>query len=682
MWLRLACSVLKKNWALEKTNQEFGTTRELELGESLVEALGLDDMILDVSIYANRPDCMSMLGVAREVAAIAGTQIRCPAIDYVETDPHISELTSVQVENSKKCPRYTAKLLGNINIGPSPLWMQMRLRAAGMRPINNVVDITNYVMLELGQPLHAFDFHRLKENRIVVRTAGPGETIVTLDGETRALNSSMLVICDAEDPKCIAGVMGGEDSEVTEETTTILLESANFQGVSIRRTSRSLGLSSESAARFEKGIDPHGTVFASHRAAHLLESIVGAKVYSGMIDKSVVDDREPEIQLCPRRVNDLLGVKVPKDDMITILTSLGFGVEPSSEVLQVTVPSYRGDIEIEADLVEEIARIWGFDKIPTTFPRGETTIGGQGKSLELSDYVREVLVGAGLKESITYSFIRPDSNDRLLRSGDPEMIKIQNPISEDWSAMRHSLLPGLLSTISINANRQQSRVALFEIGAVYLGEVPLTTQPKEELRLGIALWGNRHEPNWANPDEKYDFFDVKGLLELLFRGTSFQGSVGENASLHPGRQGQVTYEGEEIATFGEVHPAVLRNFRISDRAYVAEVRLDLLTKHYGRTVQFESLPKFPSVERDLAVVVNAQQPVGELMDVLQKEGGEILKSVRVFDVYQGKPIPAGQKSVAFSLRFQADRTLVEKEVNTVIEHLVTVLNTQFGAEIR
>jgi phenylalanyl-tRNA synthetase beta chain len=312
---------------------------ELEVGQSLVEALGLDDMILDVSIYANRPDCMSMLGVAREVAAIAGTQIRYPAIDHVETDAHITELTSVHVENSKKCPRYTAKLLDNINIGPSPLWMQMRLRAAGMRPINNVVDITNYVMLELGQPLHAFDFHRFKENRIVVRTAKPGETIVTLDGETRVLNSSMLVICDAENPKCIAGIMGGEDSEVTAETTTILLESANFEPVSIRRTSRSLGLSSESAARFEKGIDPHGTEFAAHRAAHLLESIAGAKVYSGTIDKSVVDDRKQEIELCPRRVNDLLGVKVPKDDMITILKSLGFEVEPfpSNESLHQTL---------------------------------------------------------------------------------------------------------------------------------------------------------------------------------------------------------------------------------------------------------------------------------------------------------------------------------------------------------
>ena len=655
---------------------------DLEIGQCLVEALGLDDMILDVSVYANRPDCMSMLGVAREVAAIGGTQIRYPAIDYVENDQHISELTSVQVENDKKCSRYTAKLLGDLKIGSSPLWMQMRLRAAGMRPINNVVDVTNYVMLELGQPLHAFDYNQLKENRVVVRTAKPGETIVTLDGETRTLNESMLVICDAEDPKCIAGVMGGQDSEVTEDTTTILLESANFEAVSVRRTSRKLGLASESAVRFEKGIDPHGTVFAAHRAAHLLERIAGAKAYSGIIDQSAVEDRKAEIELCPNRVNELLGVKVPKDDMITILKGLDFEVKPSSDTLIVTVPSYRRDIEIEADLVEEIARIWGFEKIPTTFPVGVTTIGGQGPLLQLSDYVREVLVGAGLYEALTYSFIRPDSNARLLRNKEPEMIKIQNPISEDLSAMRHSLLPGLLSAVSTNANRQQSRAALFEIGSVYLGEVPLKTQPLEELRLGIVLWGNRHDLNWAHPEEKFDFFDVKGLLELLFQSMPFEWETGQNDSLHPGRQGRVIYNGEEIAYYGEVHPAVLRNFRVPDRAYVAEVRLEPAAEYFGRVVEFKDLPRFPSVDRDLAVVVDALQPVGELVSLLQEEGGDILKSVTVFDVYQGKPIPADRKSVAFSLHFQADRTLVEKEVNDVMEHLIELLSTMFGAEIR
>lgn len=655
---------------------------DLQSGEPLVDALGLDDVILDISVYANRPDCMSIIGIAREVAALTKGELRLPAVDYVELDTSITEQTSVSVEDKERCTRYTAALAKGVTLAESPLWMQMRLKGAGMRPINNVVDITNYVMLETGQPLHAFDFEKLAEGRLVIRRAEPKETIVTLDGEERELTTEMLVICDAKDPKCIAGVMGGLDSEVTQQTSTILLETANFAALGTRRTCRHLGLSSESSSRFEKGVDPNGTIFASKRALHLLQDLAGAQVYAGHIDINSVSDQETVIDLKLSEVTRLLGVTIAKHTIIDILERLEFKVEElTSELLRVAVPSHRGDCEIAADLIEEVVRIWGLENLHTTLPADTSSSGGQGKELDVADHVRQVLVGAGLMEALSYSFGRPDNNDRLLRFNQP-MIEVQNPISEDLSAMRHSLLPGLLNAISLNSSRQQDRVALFEIGATYVGELPLVKQPREETQLALTLWGRRNPVNWGLNEDNFDFYDLKGILEILLPATELTWRQGANPSYHPGRQGSIVYQGTEIAVYGEVHPQVLRNFKISGRVYAAEIQLEKILDLFNQTPHFKNLARYPAVERDLAVVVDEQQAVGELVNHLEKSAGKLLQKTTVFDVYAGKPIPEGKKSVAFSLRFQGERTLTDDEINAIMDKCVEGLNTQFGAEIR
>ncbi len=654
----------------------------LRPGAPLAEALDLDDVILDVSIYANRPDCMSMIGIAREVAALTGGELKMPPIDYSELETPIAEKTAVNVENSDLCPRYTAALLEGVQLGESPLWMQLRLKAAGMRPINNVVDITNYVMLETGQPLHAFDYERLAGGRLVIRTARSGEEMETLDDVRRKLSPDMLVIADGDKPQCIAGVMGGRESEVTEETKAILLETANFSPLSVRRTSRALGLSSESSARFEKGIDPSGTMFASKRALHLLQQLAQAKIYAGHLDIDASERKRAVIDLPLAEIERLLGAAVPEQTCIKILESLEFKVEEKEPgLLKVTVPSHRTDVKLAADLVEEVVRIWGLENVPSTLPADTSSSGGQSRRLDVADYVREVLVGAGLQEALSYSFGREDNNDRLLRFDQP-MIKLQNPISEDLAALRHSLLPGLLTAVGLNASRQQNRVALFEIGANYLGDLPLETQPREEMQLCLVLWGQRNPMNWGLPEEAYDFYDLKGILELLLPGEQLVWAKGSNATYHPGRQGSIMYQGSEAVVFGEVHPAVLRNFKVPGRVYAAEVQLEKILDLFTVTPMFRSLPKFPAVDRDLAFVVDRDQEAGALIEHLKELGGELLQEVTLFDVYEGKPIPADKKSVAFSLRFQADRTLTDEEITPVLERCVSGLGAKFGAEIR
>jgi phenylalanyl-tRNA synthetase beta chain len=656
---------------------------EAEVGSGLAEALHLDDVVLDISIYANRPDCMSVLGIAREVAALTGGAVRYPELHYPTTAEDIADYTSVQVLDTHHCPRYTALMMKSISIGQSPLWMQARLRAAGMRPISNVVDITNYVMLELGQPLHAFDYAKLAEGRIEVRLARSGEKITTLDGEERELAEDMLMICDGAGPVCVAGVMGGANSEVTDATKHIVLESANFNAVSVRRTSKRLGIPSESAARFEKGIDPSGTIIAAKRAAHLLAAYAGAHVLAGVIDEDASQRTTRTIAFRPARAYRLLGVEIPAEEMEKIFSALEFAVEKGEDEWLVTVPSHRRDIELEADLVEEVARIWGYDKVPTTVPYGVTMVGGQSPSLKLADQLREKLVGCGLHEALTYSFIPPESNARLNAENAVGMMRIANPISEELSCMRTSILPGLLMAVSTNSVRQQSRVALFEIGPVYLPkEDDGLDQPEEPRRLGIALYGQRHERSWAVPNEQFDFYDLKGMLEVLLEGDGFTWTSGHSPSFHPFRQGEVLLHGKPVAVYGEVHPEVARNFRISGRVYAAEVDLELLAEHDPGLARYQEISRFPRIDRDLAVLIAREQPVAELLQAISEEGGEFLQEAAVFDVYQGKQVPEDKKSVAFSLKFQANRTLKEDEVNAIIERIVASLRTRFGAEIR
>lgn len=662
--------------------------KDAKVGEPLVSALGLDDQILDIAVYANRPDCMSMLGIAREVAALVGGKLKVPTVDLNENDEDISNLTSVVVEDSEKCPRYSARLIKNIQIGESPLWMQAKLRAAGMRPINNVVDITNFVMLETGQPLHAFDFDKLAERRLVIRTAKPGEELVTLDGEQRKLDPDMLMICDAGGPVCIAGVMGGENSEVTAGTTNILLESANFASVTIRRTARRLGIPSEAAARFEKGIAPEGTILALNRAAKLLAEYASGTVVSGIIDQNSANLTPATIGLRPERVNHLLGVEIPREQMKSILTDLEFGVDDKDATWRVTVPAVRRDIELEEDLIEEIARLYGFVNIPATLPKGANTQGGQALRLQIADQLREILAGAGLNEAYNYTFVNPRLLDKV---GYPQehvarqMIQVQNPLTEDFSVMRTTLIPGLVESVARNSSRQQEQVALFEIGSVYLPcELPLKQQPTEQTNLGIALMGSNNEVHWDVTSRAYDFYDLKGLVELVLSNFvgDFQIQKGSHPSLHPGRQGEIVLDGKTLGVFGELHPEIYKAYKLTERALVGEIYLESLLPYYRFVPEFKALPKYPSMQRDLALLLSDQIPAKQVSQALAEAAGEYLVDLEIFDVYQGKQVPTGMKSLAFAFRFQGERTLTDEEINQAMDRIVSVAKEKFGAEIR
>lgn len=658
------------------------------VGETLVKALGLDDLILDVSIYANRPDCMSMVGIAREIAALVQTKLRYPEFELVESGPDIRELTSIEVEDAEKCPRYSARIIRNVTIKDSPLWMQRRLLAAGMRPINNIVDITNFVMLETGQPLHAFDYDSLAEKRIVVRTPTEAEqTFITLDEIERPLTSDMLMICDANEPVCIGGVMGGVNSGVTEKTKTILLEAANFNALNVRRTARKLAINSEAAARFEKGIDPNGTINALNRAAWLLSEYADGDVTPGIIDIDNTDQKETIVALDPKQVNRLLGTDIDEDFMADILAWLELKVDRSSLPWQVTIPSFRRDLELECDLIEEIARYYGFYHIPVTLPKG-SDIGGESFEMALTDKLKSDLVGAGMQEILTYSFINPASLEQSQLQSLPEytqLIEIANPITKDHAVMRTTLMPSLLACAAYNVNRQQRRLSLFETGSVYLPkQLPLVNRPREEQRLGLFLLGQRWEDHWNLSDDNFDIYDLKGLIEMVLHNfdADFTWQNGSLPIFHPGRQGKVLVGEDVVVEFGEVHPDVQKSYDLPQRAYLAELNLDKLFAYPKAVPHFQVLPKFPVVERDMAVIVSQDVLAGDLIAKLRQAGGEILQTVNVFDVYQGEQVKAGMKSLAFAFVFQADRTLTDDEVNAQIEKMYQAIQQDFGAILR
>lgn len=662
---------------------------EVTVGTDLITALSLDDQVIDVSIYANRPDCMSVIGIAREVAALAGTKLKYPTVNVVESERQITDLTSVEVIDTKKCPRYSVRVIENITITDSPLWMQQKLRTAGMRPINNVVDITNFVMLETGQPLHAFDFDKLTENRIVVRTPKTEEkTFVTLDGVERDLTAEMTLICDEKEPVCIAGVMGGENSEVTSETKNILLESANFAAANIRRTSRAISVSSEAAARYEKGIDPSSTVIAVDRAAALLAEYANGSVACGIIDVDNSGAEEKNIKLRPQRVNQLLGTEIPELTMVEILEHLEFTIDQSHQPWLVTVPAFRRDLELETDLIEEIGRYWGFENIPTTLPGGSSAQGGESYSLTVRDQLRARLVGYGLSETMSYSFVSPNSLKLSKLSEVDEYantIPLANALTEDLAVMRTTLMPSLLDCVTRNVNRQQSRVSLFEISSIFVAqELPLLNQPQEPLRISVALSGARQPQHWSIGEETYDIYDIKGVVEGILAEFSadYQWLVGDLPLFHPGRQGQVTIGDQVIAKYGEVHPDVQKSYRIPDLVYLAEIDLEALLAYPSLTPEFKPLPKFPASDRDMAILVAEDTPVAEIVTILQEAGGDILRTVEVFDVYQGKQIEAGKKSVAFAFVFQSDHTLTDEEINRQMDLMYQAVKDNYNAVIR
>lgn len=674
-------------------NQQDGILdlpKDTPLGQDVKPLLGLDDTILELELTPNRADCLSMIGVAREVAAVLGTELHLPEIKVEETSETINDTVVVNIADPKLCRRYAARLIRNVKIGPSPLWMQHRLIAAGVRPISNVVDVTNYVMMELGQPLHSFDAVKLSNDKIniLVRTAKTGEKMNSLDGVERELDEKMLVITDGQNPVAIAGVMGGLESEVTGDTTSILLESANFAGPSIRRTSKELGLRSESSIRFEKGVDINICLPAINRAAQLIHEMGGGEVVGGIVDNYPAPAEEKVIILRPARVHEILGLEVPRPEIERILQNLRFPYLDKGQDFEVSVPTGRGDITLEIDLIEEVARLFGYNQIPTTLPTGATVQGGKSGDRHLAGLAREIMLDCGLNEIITMSFINPRAYDSLLlpETGPlRQSVVIQNPLSEDQRVLRTTLLPGILDTLARNAARRNKDVAVFEIGHVFY-PVADKELPTEELTLAGAMTGSL-PTGWNAPGERLDFYYAKGVIENLLAAFDIKGAeytaITDNPSLHPGRAAAVRVKDVVLGYIGEISPRVQENYRLGERVYIFSVNLAALFPLVNLVKKYQPLPKYPAVDRDMALLVRQETVAGELLKVVMETGGDLLKEVKLFDVYQGERLPAGHKSLAYSLRFQApDRTLTDEEVNAVFDKICTMLKEKQGAELR
>lgn len=661
---------------------------DLPLGLDAKEVLGLDDTILDIELTPNRGDCMSMVGVAREVAVLLGQKLTMPDTSAAGAGRGIEGLARVDIEAPDLCGRYVARLFRNIKVGPSPRWMQERLRAAGIRPISNIVDITNFVMMELGQPLHAFDFDTLKDGHIIVRRARRGETMVSLDENERKLEEDMLVITDPGGPVAVAGVMGGLATEVTGNTTSVLLESAYFNPVNIRRTSRALGLRSESSSRIEKGIDITGCLRAADRAARLLTDLAAGEAAPGAVDNYPGLAGPRTVILRPERVDYVLGVEVPRSEAVSILTGLEFQVRDSGGELLVTVPGHRVDVSLEEDLIEEVARIYGYNRIPYTLPFGASTQGVRTPRQVLEARVRDCLAALGLNEVVTYSFNSPSLLDRAQVPGDSPLrngVQLQNPLSEEQSVMRTMLLPCLLEIISRNASRRVTDLAVFELAKVYLpsGEDLL---PLEKPVLAAAAMGTSPS-GWNSPGRPYDFYYIKGILETLFDRIGFTGYTltreAENSLFHPGKAARIMAGDRLVGVFGELHPDILENFDLPRQAVAMEIDFETMAELAGQARKYRSLPRFPGIERDLALVVQQDVPARDIIRVIRKHGGQYLQEVRLFDVYRGKQVNEGCQSVAFSLLFRAgDRTLTDQEVQVPVSAIASALAREYSAELR
>lgn len=666
-----------------------------EIGTPITKLLGLDDKVLDFDLTPNRSDCLSMIGAAYEVGAILGRDVKLPAAELVEvTGQSAKDSISVKIDNPELCSHYAVRYISGVKIGPSPLWMQNRLMAAGVRPINNIVDITNYVMLEYGQPLHAFDADQIAGATIGVRVAEEGEKLVTLDGQERNLTAGALLIVDGQNkPVGLAGVMGGLHSEVTEKSANIVLESAKFDGGTIRKTSRQLGLRSEASQRFEKEVDPGAVLPALDRAAALMASYAGGTVHQGVVESLIAEPQERSVTLSVNKLNDYLGTDISPLEIKVILSRLQFGhSDLANDVINVSVPTRRGDITRDVDLIEEVARLYGYDNIPVTAIEGPTTPGGYSRPQALRRALRGLLSHGGFQEAMGYSFIREGAGSifPMLGKGGHE-VKLAMPMSEDRSVLRSSLLPGLIDIAAYNRNRKEENLALFEIGSVFQSdEKNLTKQPRELPVLSLLLTGDRVEKRWNVSTEKVDFFDLKGALESVFAYLGMENMVSYEANspqgFHPGRSASLYLnlpEGKQlIGSLGQLHPEVQREKDLDD-TYVAELLLEPLYQFAGEHVEYRELPRFPAMERDIAVVIGSDTVAESLIATIKETAGELLESVKVFDVYTGSKLGEGKKSVALSLVYRHhERTLTDEEISAVHEKVVSALEQTFAAELR
>ena len=649
------------------------------LGIDAAVALGLDDVVLDVSVTANRPDCNSIYKLAKEIAVALGTECREPEIGYETAGADVSEAVSVEVKNPALCPRYMAACVRDVKIFPSPVRMRRRLRAVGIRPINNIVDITNYVLIEIGQPMHAFDLRYLSGGKIVVRNAEEGEHIVTLDGKDNTMNSSMLAICDAEKPVAVAGIMGGEFSGIQPDTSTIIFESAKFARDSVRRTSRALNLRSDSSARFEKGIDLASQEYGLRRALTLVYETGSGVIGEGVIDVSAAQAKVRDIEFTTAKIGRILGCTVPKKKLTDILFKLGIPVEEKSGKLVAHVPDARSDIEGVNDIAEEFIRVYGYSHVkPTLFAHSGLTRGGVPADIAFRNRVKEELAALGLNECITYSFTSPTFAEKLRIPADSPLrnwVELVNPLGEALSVMRTVLTHSMLEVLAYNAAHFNRSAALFEIAKTYHPKsLPLTELPEEREKLVIGMYG-----------ADADYFALKGVLEGLFAALHVKAGYSRSALpfLHPGRGADITVKGKNVGYLGEIHPDVAEEYGADVRLYAAELDLDALAPECGGTVQFAEFSKYPPVERDLAVVVAEDIPAGELVKAVENAGAAHLSGAEVFDVYRGAQVGEGMKSVAMNFAFASvERTLTDDEIAAEMALILAALETAFGAKIR
>ena len=647
------------------------------VGESAIKALGLDDVVFEYEITSNRVDCFSVVGIAREAAATFGKEFHPPVVTPTGNDEDVNDYIKVRVENTDLCPRYCARVVKNIKIGPSPKWMQRRLASVGIRPINNLVDITNYVMEEYGQPMHAYDLDTIAGHQIVVRNAEKGEKFVTLDGQEREMNDSVLMICDGEKAVGIAGIMGGENSMITDHVQTMLFEAACFDGTNIRKSSKKVGLRTDASGKFEKGLDPNNAQAAIDRACQLVEEMGAGEVVGGMVDVYGKKKEPVRVPFDADAINALLGTDIPEADMLGYFEKIG--LEYDADAKEVIAPTFRHDLFRLADLAEEVARFYGYDNIPTTLPSGEATTGKLSFKNRVEDVAKDIAEFCGFSQGMTYSFESPKVFDKLLLDEDDvlrQAIPIMNPLGEDYSIMRTISLNGMLTSLATNYNRRNKNVRLYEMGNIYLPKsLPLTELPDERMQFTLGMYGEG------------DFFSMKGIVEEFFekvglhKKETYDPNAGKNF-LHPGRQANIIYEGRVVGYLGEVHPQVADNYGIGERAYVAVIDMPEIVELATFDRKYEGIAKYPAVSRDISMVVPKEILVGQIEEVIEKKGGAYLESYKLFDLYEGAQIKPGFKSVAYSITFRAkDRTLEEADVSAAMKKILKALE-EMGIELR
>lgn len=693
----MLCSAQELKLDLEKLPEEqktgiFILPSDTPVGIPAKDVLGLNDVVLEFELTANRADCFSVFGLVREIAAITGNKPHFPEIKVNEDDnTKLNDIFSVEIADPDLCSRFSTRMLKNVKIGPSPEWMQQRLEGAGIRSINNVVDVTNFVMIELGHPMHAYDYDKITGKKLIARRAIEGEELHTLDDTSRKAKGEMLVIADSEKAAGLAGIMGGFETEITDTTTTVVLESADFYGPCIRRTARACGLSSEASGRFERGVDSETTIKALDRAAQLLQEMGACTVCEGIVDVYPNPKQANYVTFTPEQINNHLGTNIAKDVMLNIITSVGFDVtKDENDEITVKVPSWRNDVTCMADISEEIARLHGFDKIKSTLPNGVSMQGTQSAKQAFIDKVKASLSSQGLYETISFALTNEETFNKLNIPQDSPLRKavpIMNPLSDEYPLVRTTLLSSIFDNLARNLARKNDDVALFEVGSVFFPKaLPVTELPDEVVKIAGAITGRRNAQGWNQTNDMVDFYDAKGIIEELLanlRVTRYTVEAGTHYAMHPGKTALFKKSRDVIATVGEVHPAVLSAYGITKPVYIFELDATTVMKYMAKDLKYKALPKYPATSRDLAMLVDVDVNAADIEKAMTKAAGQNLTQITLFDVYTGKQVEEGKKSLAFSLTFQSnDKTLTDAEIDPAIEKIVAKLQKDFNANLR